>query len=138
MVFWEHSPMQLFSLLGFMFYCKSSVCLSGFTPCVIFGPLIIFRHSAMKTQILRKVSLHLSLCKSLEKQSKWSETSDLEPFEHQFHLIVIFWFSDGHFPMLPHNKNTDIEHGLICLRHHQLMTVETLENNDSGFGVPSQ
>ena len=54
----------------------------------------------------------------------------MEPFEHQFHLMVIFWISDGHFPMLSHNKNTDIEHGLICLWHDQLMTIKTLENSD--------
>ena len=53
------------------------------------------------------------------------------PFKHQFHLIVIFWISGGHFLMLPHNKNTDIEHGLICLWHDQLMTVKILENSDS-------
>ena len=45
--------------------------------------------------------------------------------------MVIFWISDGHFPMSPHNKNNDIEHGPICLWHDQLMTVKTLENSDS-------
>ena len=59
------------------------------------------------------------------------ETSELEPFEHQFHLMEIFWISDSHIPMSRCNKNTDIEHGLICLWHDQLMAVTTLETSDS-------
>ena len=56
----------------------------------------------------------------------------MKPFEHQLHLMVIFWVSTyGHFPMSQHNENTDIEHGLICLWHDQLMTIKTLETNES-------
>ena len=43
--------------------------------------------------------------------------------------MVIFGISD--FPISQHNKNTDIEHGLICLWHDQLMAVTTFETIDS-------
>ena len=46
---WSVSP------LGVLFHSKSSVC--SFTLCVIFGPLIFFRYSVTKTQILIIVSL---------------------------------------------------------------------------------
>ena len=54
----------------------------------------------------------------------------MKPFESQFHLMVIFWISDGHFPMSWRNQNNDIEHGLICLWHDQLMAVTTLKTSD--------
>ena len=61
------------------------------------------------------------------------KTSEIEPFEHQFHLMVIFWISGSHFLISRCNKNTDIEHGLICFWHDQLMAVRILETSDSRF-----
>ena len=56
--------------------------------------------------------------------------NELQTSENQFHLMVIFWISDGHFPMSRHNQNNDIEHGLICLWHDQLTAVTTLKTSD--------
>ena len=55
----------------------------------------------------------------------------MNPFEHQLDLMVVFWVSRGHFPTSRRNENTDIEHGLICLWHDQLMTIKTLETSES-------
>ena len=59
------------------------------------------------------------------------KTSNLEPFEYQFHLMVIFLISGGHFVISRHNENTDIEHKLICLWHDQRLAVTILETSDS-------
>ena len=55
-----------------------------------------------------------------------------QSYQKQVNLIVIFWISDGHFPMSQRNEKTDIEHGLICL-FDILVTVKTLEISDSRF-----
>ena len=53
-------------------------------------------------------------------------------YQKQVNLMMIFWISDGHFPMSQRNEKTDIEHGLICL-FDILVTVKTLEISDSRF-----
>ena len=74
------------------------------------------KYDFLKTQILSKVSFCIfhdaNHYKNIQNDKK---TSELEPFEHQFHLMMIFWISGGHFPILWHNENTVIEHGLIYL-----------------------
>ena len=64
-------------LLYNMFHNKRSVY--SFTPCAIFGPLIIFRHGITKTQILIKVSVcifhdlnHYKNNQNDQKQVNWS------------------------------------------------------------------
>ena len=61
----------------------------------------------------------------------------MEPLEHQFHLMVIFWISDGHFPISLRNENTDIKHRLICLWHDQLMALQYWRPVIQGFWVTS-
>ena len=78
-----------------MLHSKSSV--RNFTPCVIFGPLIISRHAITETQILSKLSLCIFLyANHYINNQNGQKKSELEPSEHKFPLMVIFWMHDGH------------------------------------------
>ena len=103
--------MWVISSLGVVLHSKNSV--RNFTPCVIFGPLIISRHVVRETQILSELSLCIfRYANHYKNNQNGQKKSQLEPSEDKFPLMVIFWMHDGHGH---DNEDTDIEHGLKCL-----------------------
>ena len=107
--------MWLVSPLRVMFHSKSSIC--SFTNCMIFGPLIFFRHDVTKTQILSKVSL-CNFHNANHYKSNWNDKKQVN-WSHLNINFIEWWFfgSLDHFPISQHNENTDIEYGNGMIKH---------------------
>ena len=117
------------SLLGVMFRSKRSVC--SFNTCLIFRPLIIFRHSILQTQIMSKASLCIFHDANHYKKIKMIRNKWIAAIWTSISFNGNLWISDGHFPMSRHNKNIDIQYGVICLLCHWKSVI-------LGFGASSQ
>ena len=128
MVFQEY-PFRDLLVPWVVFHSKSNVCSS--TPFSIFGPLIIFRNSITKTQILSKASLwifhdtnHYKNNQNDKKQVNWSHLNINFISRLFFGPLMVIFQCHSIKKTLILNMNWHA-YGMI------LMTVKTLETTDS-------